>query len=404
MLRPLKVLASAAAAASAMQHVWPNGQTSCAVSRTARFTAFLAVEAAPEAEAAGIGSHGLSGKRSKGQRDSSDAPNGVFMGRPRTHDDNQVRWYLKGIASQTLLGADEEIVLSRAVQRMLWLQNEQQDLAGRLKRTPTTADLAEKLSLPPHELIQQVQEGKAARERMLVCNLRLVVSIAKRYLNKGLLMEDLIQEGNLGLIRAVERFDPDRQLRFSTYATYWIRQGITRSLADQSRTIRFPAYLHDFMTRIRSTRALLSTQIGRRATDAEVAEALNITSSRLRSLAALPSTVSLEAPLGKVNDPKQYTLADVLAAIQPTTDALTDTSLLRSELEVLLNLALPPLERDVLRLRFGLDDGVGKTLVAVGSITDQKPVHVRNLEKAALRRLRQPSFLSRLEVFLDDNL
>ena len=133
------------------------------------------------------------------------------------------------------------------------------------------AELGDAVPLDDATVRGQLRAGDKARERLMVCNLRLVLSIAKRYVNKGLLMEDLIQEGNLGLLRATERFDPGRRLRFSTYATFWIRQGITRSLADQSRTIRLPVYVHEFVLRLNRARALLSQQLGRAASDAELA-------------------------------------------------------------------------------------------------------------------------------------
>ena len=169
--------------------------------------------------------------------------------------ENSLMWYMKGIAQHNLLTADEEITLALAMQRAIRLRGAQAQFEIEAGRPLTAEEVSSQLGLTAGDLAAALRDGDAARERLLVCNLRLVVSIAKRYVGKGMLMEDLIQEGNMGLMRGVERFDPSRQLRFSTYATWWIRQGITRALANQSRTIRYPAYLHDFLQRIKQARA-----------------------------------------------------------------------------------------------------------------------------------------------------
>ena len=169
--------------------------------------------------------------------------------------ENSLMWYMKGISQHNLLTADEEITLALAMQRAIRLRGAQAQFEIEAGHPLTAEEVSSRMDLTADELAAALRDGDAARERLLVCNLRLVVSIAKRYVGKGMLMEDLIQEGNMGLMRGVERFDPSRQLRFSTYATWWIRQGITRALANQSRTIRYPAYLHDFLQRIKQARA-----------------------------------------------------------------------------------------------------------------------------------------------------
>mmetsp|Transcript_15250 Transcript_15250/g.35070 ORF Transcript_15250/g.35070 Transcript_15250/m.35070 type:complete len:411 (-) Transcript_15250:474-1706(-) len=329
------------------------------------------------------------------------------VGRRGARDDesNPVSWYLDSISRHELLRPDEELTLARDVQRLLWLQREREELSVRMGGLPTAAECAALANVSACDYKQFLRSGEAARERLLVCNLRLVVSIAKRYLNRGLLMEDLIQEGNMGLIRAAERYDPKRRLRFSTYATYWIRQGITRSLADQSRTIRLPAYMHEFLLRVRQARAILSTQLGRTASEEELADALGVQVARVRGANRVPKIISLETPVGEqaitATEGKMRTIGDQFAS-QRDRDASLDASLLRTELESLLKLALPPLERDVMRLRYGLDDGVGKTMSAVGQIAGIKAVKVRSLEASALRKLRRPHFKARLEEFSMD--
>uniref|UniRef100_A0A7S3TAR9 RNA polymerase sigma-70 region 4 domain-containing protein n=1 Tax=Emiliania huxleyi TaxID=2903 RepID=A0A7S3TAR9_EMIHU len=226
--------------------------------------------------------------------------------------------------------------------------------------------------------------------------------------------------------RTLAGFDPARRLKFSTYATFWIRQRITRALADQSRVIRLPAYLHDFLLKSRRTRGLLHAQYGRPPTNAELAEELGVNPSKLLQLETLPRSVSLESPLraGDEGRKQPYTLAEVLA--DPTSpDELIDVTMLRAatsrrllptrssvlregaafsffrraELESVLSTQLPPLERDVLRMRYGLDDGVVKTMDHVGSIAGLQSRKVRNLERAALRKLRRPPVRERLHSF-----
>lgn len=315
-----------------------------------------------------------------------------------------VSWYLKTISTNELLRPEEEIAHARAVQQLLALQVDRQELAEELERPPTVDEWAARRGCSADELRQMVRSGERSRERLLVCNLRLVVSIAKRYLKQGLSMEDLIQEGNLGLIRAVEKFDPERQLRFSTYATYWIRQGVLRALADQSRTIRLPVYLHEFLLRLRRSRAALSARLGRPPTEEELAEVLDVPVARVRSVSTLPSTISLEStPVGTSKEGDAIaTLADVLPSEGPTSEEMVDASLLRTELELLLKLTLLPLERDVMRLRYGLDDGISKSLEAVGTLVGLRTQRVRTIEQSCFRRLRKPSILSRLEHFNEE--
>ena len=274
--------------------------------------------------------------------------------------DSPVTWYVKTVAGQgnELLKSEEELALASQVQRMLALKRTTEHLTAKFGRPALAgevgAELGDATPLDDATVRGQLRAGDKARERLMVCNLRLVLSIAKRYVNKGLLMEDLIQEGNMGLLRATERFDPGRRLRFSTYATFWIRQGITRSLADQSRTIRFPVYVHEFVLRLRRARALLSSQLGRPATDDELAETLKVNVSKVEKVSHLPLTVSLDTPVGDSKEGgKITTLGELVPSKGPSAEELLQSAQLRAELDLLLRLALRTDERDILRLRYG---------------------------------------------------
>lgn len=319
--------------------------------------------------------------------------------------DSTVSWYIKTLAGQNrkLLLAEEELELARRVQKMLALRRVMTTLEEELGRVPNHAEVAQasELQLEAGDVVLALRAGEAAREKLMVSNLRLVLSIAKRYLGKGLLMEDLIQEGNLGLLRATERFDPGRKLRFSTYATFWIRQGMTRSLADQSRTIRLPVYVHEFLLRLNRARALLSSQLGRPATDNELAKMLDVNATRVEKMNHLPTTISLETPVGQDKEGGTITtLGELIPSSTPAPDELVQAAQLRAELDLLLQLALKPEERDVLRLRYGLDDGNAKSIAKIGKIVGIKVSAVRGVESRALRSLRKPAFLERLEQFL----
>ena len=329
--------------------------------------------------------------------------------------DSPVTWYVKtiqGSQPKELLKHDEELRLATRVQRMLTLRQavsayeeihgERPDVDGLRAQLGAAAGA----DFDDDAWAAQVRAGEAAREKLMISNLRLVLSIAKRYFDKGLSMEDLIQEGNIGLLRATEKYDPGRRLRFSTYATFWIRQGITRSLADQSRTIRLPVYVHEFVLRLRRARGQLSSQLGRPASDLELAEVLKVNVTKVQKVAYLPYTVSLDTPLpnGKITDGKVTTLGDLIPDHKNNPEAMMESVQLRAELDLLLTLALTPDERDVLRLRYGIDDGNAKTFAAVGKIVDKGVRQVRTIETRALEHLRRPQFLSRLEEFLSSDL
>lgn len=314
-----------------------------------------------------------------------------------------IAWYLRTIADHELLTADEEIELSLLVQRMLAIRGKGEELAEDLGRPATQDELAAALSLGPAELKLHVQRGEMARDRLVVCNLRLVVSIAKRFKEQGLTIEELIQEGNLGLIRATELFDPAKRYRFSTYATYWIRQRVMRALADQSRLVRLPAYLHEFLVSLRKARATLTAQLGRAPTDAELAEHLAVDERRVQKVANLPTLsgiLSLETPLAHSKDSaRPATLSDMVPCSLPSAEELLQRQECREELELVLRFALRPQERDVVRLRHGLSDGEPKSWQAVANAVGVDLQRVRTVEKTAMGRLRRPLYMKRLEDF-----
>ena len=312
----------------------------------------------------------------------------IKVGPKGVYTEDSIRVYLQEIGRIRLLRPDEEIELARKIADLLQLE----ELAAQFEvdhgHHPDTKEWAVLVDMPVIKFRRRLMLGRRAKEKMVQSNLRLVVSIAKKYMNRGLSFQDLIQEGSLGLIRAAEKFDHEKGYKFSTYATWWIRQAITRAIADQSRTIRLPVHLYETISRIKKTTKVLSQEFGRKPTEEEIAESMEMTIEKLRFIAkSAQLPISLETPIGKEEDSR---LGDFIEADIENPEQDVAKNLLREDLEGVLA-TLSPRERDVLRLRYGLDDGRMKTLEEIGQIFDVTRERIRQIEAKALRKLRHPN-------------
>ena len=338
------------------------------------------------------------------QPDENDLKSGkVVKSRTRTgskkkhYTEDSIRLYLQEIGRIRLLRADEEIELARKIADLLELERIREELMYHLDREPQVTEWANAVDMELPKFKRRLILGRRAKEKMVQSNLRLVVSIAKKYMNRGLSFQDLIQEGSLGLIRAAEKFDHEKGYKFSTYATWWIRQAITRAIADQSRTIRLPVHLYETISRIKKTTKLLSQEMGRKPTEEEIATNMEMTIEKLRFIAkSAQLPISLETPIGKEEDSR---LGDFIESDGETPEDEVSKNLLREDLESVLN-SLSPRERDVLRLRYGLDDGRMKTLEEIGQIFNVTRERIRQIEAKALRKLRHPNRNSILKEYI----
>ena len=318
-------------------------------------------------------------------------------GRKKPYTEDSIRIYLQEIGRIRLLRAEEEIELARQIADLLELERLKDSLEDGLGREATDEEWAREVDMEYRKFRRRLFIGRRAKDKMVQSNLRLVVSIAKKYMNRGLSFQDLIQEGSLGLIRAAEKFDHEKGYKFSTYATWWIRQAITRAIADQSRTIRLPVHLYETISRIKKTTKILSQERGRKPTEEEIATRMEMTIEKLRFIAkSAQLPISLETPIGKEEDSR---LGDFIEADGETPEDQVSKSLLREDLESVLD-TLSPRERDVLRLRYGLDDGRMKTLEEIGQIFNVTRERIRQIEAKALRKLRHPNRNSILKEYI----
>ncbi len=312
----------------------------------------------------------------------------IKVGPKGVYTEDSIRVYLQEIGRIRLLRPDEEIELARKIADLLHLEELAAQFESDNGKLPDNKEWAALVEMPLIRFRRRLMLGRRAKEKMVQSNLRLVVSIAKKYMNRGLSFQDLIQEGSLGLIRAAEKFDHEKGYKFSTYATWWIRQAITRAIADQSRTIRLPVHLYETISRIKKTTKVLSQEFGRKPTEEEIAESMEMTIEKLRFIAkSAQLPISLETPIGKEEDSR---LGDFIEADIENPEQDVAKNLLREDLEGVLA-TLSPRERDVLRLRYGLDDGRMKTLEEIGQIFDVTRERIRQIEAKALRKLRHPN-------------
>ena len=300
-----------------------------------------------------------------------------------------VRLYLQDIGRVDLLTQEEELTLARLVQRRERLLEQAGDGEHQA--------WAERAQLTAAELRLALHKGRRAKERMIQANLRLVVAVAKKYQQRGMELLDLVQEGTLGLERAVERFDPTRGFRFSTYAYWWIRQGITRAIASQSRTIRLPVHITEKLNRIKRAQRQLTARLGRSPTVAELARELEWTEAMVRiTLERQPRPVSLDVRVGR---DQETDLGDLLE----DSHATPEETLAREELHEALQSLLEELssrEALVIRQRFGLEDDTPRTLTEIGESLHLSRERVRQIESRALLKLRQPRHRSRMRDHL----
>lgn len=299
---------------------------------------------------------------------------------------NLVRSYLKNIGRIPLLTHEQEITLGKEVKSYVELEEVRSDLAEATGDKPTFADWAESAGLSTQELRQAVDAGKQARAKMVKSNLRLVVSVAKKYTGHSLEMMDLIQEGTIGLHRGVEKFDPGKGYRFSTYAYWWIRQAITRSISNNSRVIRLPIHIGDKLRKMRKTQRQLSQSLGRPARVSEVADEMSLSVEKLRELQEQGRRpLSLDMKIGSEQNTE---LGDLLEDEGVSPEDYANQSLLKSDLRRLLQ-TLSEQQRKVITMRFGLNTGSKMTLNQIGNCMEISRERVRQVERSALRKLRQ---------------
>lgn len=293
--------------------------------------------------------------------------------------DDPVRMYLREIGRVKLLKGSEEVELAQAMR--------DGDAELEKQKLGEPADLA------------VINCGMEARRKLTEANLRLVVSVAKKYIGRGMNLLDLVQEGNIGLIRAVEKFDHTKGYKFSTYATWWIRQAITRAIADQARTIRIPVHMVETINKVVRTSRVLLQETGREPNPEEIGARLDLSAEKVREILKVAQTpVSLETPVGEEDD---SSLGDFIPDDASTPSEAASYQMLRESMEEVLD-SLTERERKVLELRFGLEDGRGRTLEEVGKEFNVTRERIRQIEAKALRKLRHPSRSKKLRDYLED--
>ena len=305
---------------------------------------------------------------------------------PAPNTTDMVRTYLHEIGRVPLLSHEQEIILGKRVQKMMEIIEAQESWFETHQVTPTDSELSERLGHTVEDIRKMMLDGQRAKKKMIEANLRLVVSVAKKYQKRNLELLDLIQEGTLGLERGVEKFDPTRGYKFSTYAYWWIRQAITRAIAQQSRTIRLPIHITEKLNKIKKAQRELSQRLGRSATPTEIAVELDIEPAQIREYLTMSrQPISLDL---RVGDNQDTELQDLLEDDGQSPEQFTARESLKADVNQLLG-ELTPQQREILTLRFGLDNGKELSLAKVGQHLSISRERVRQLERQALDYLRR---------------
>jgi RNA polymerase primary sigma factor len=320
-------------------------------------------------------------------------------GYQRNVADDAVGAFFKDMARYPLLKPEEEIELARQIKGMAEIELYRQTVLEERGTAATMAEIATQFNLPQKQLEQQFHLSRVAKRKMVRSNLRLVVSIAKRYLNRGVPFLDLIQEGALGLHRATEKFDPDKGYKFSTYAYWWIRQGITRTIANDARTIRLPIHVVEKLNKLKRIQRDLKRDLQRNPTEAELALALEIPVEQLRHLQQVRrQSLSLNHRVGKGEDTELMDLLEDGANLSP--EEQMGESMMRQEIWEILGNVLTEREKDVISLRYGLLTSRPCTLEEVGGMFNLSRERVRQIQSKAMRKLRRPQVAERLKGWL----
>ncbi|BDI20162.1 RNA polymerase sigma factor [Nostoc cf. commune SO-36] len=317
----------------------------------------------------------------------------------KTEHDDAVGAFFKEMARYPLLKADEEVELARRVRFVEEVREIQAALELKLGQEPSKLEVASELEMTEKQLESRLYQGRVAKRKMIRSNLRLVVSIAKRYLNRGVPFLDLIQEGAMGLNRASEKFDPDKGYKFSTYAYWWIRQAITRAIANDARTIRLPIHIVEKLNKLKKAQRELKQKLCRNPTEGEMAETLEISVQQLRQLQQLRrQALSLNHRVGKEEDTELMDLLEDEDNLSP--EAKMNENMMRQEIWEVLGDVLTPREKDVISLRYGLTTSEPCTLEEVGNMFNLSRERVRQIQSKAMRKLRRPHIAKRLKGWL----
>lgn len=308
----------------------------------------------------------------------------------QTNNGDYVRAYLKDIGRIPLLEHEEEILLGRKVQRLMIIEDKRKELENDYGRKVDDAELAQHFDCDLKSIKRDLHEGKRAKEKMVTANLRLVVSIAKKYTKRNMELLDIIQEGTIGLVRGVEKFDPSRGYKLSTYAYWWIRQGITRAIAEKSRAIRLPIHITENLNRLKKAQRELSQMNGRMPTVKEVAERMEISQDEVKDLMCKTQhPTSLETRIG---DNQDTSLVDLLEDASQVPEEILESMCIKEDMRRLIK-DLPDMQASVISLRYGIGDTVLEpmSMTATGQALNMSRDRVRTLEQKALKALRMCS-------------